>query len=180
MPLTGGDDAALTGAAPAEAEHGAPARIAGAVAILGGLLSLAIALVVVVSVTLRSPLVGAAGVPGDFELVQMATAVSIFAFLPLTQARRANIVVDTFTLRLSRRVRARIDAFWDMVYAGVAALIAYSLIGGARDASSSGTNTMVLALPISPAIAACAILAAFLALVAAWTGVRVWRAGGAA
>ena len=59
-----------------------PSRIdavAETVALIGGVLLIAVATMVVVSVTLRSDLVGAAGVPGDFELVQMATAVAAFA-----------------------------------------------------------------------------------------------------
>ncbi len=47
------------------------------------------------SVTLRSDLIGQSGVPGDFELVQMATAVAAFCFLPYCQLRRGNIFVDT-------------------------------------------------------------------------------------
>ena len=39
---------------------------------------------------------------GDFELVQMATAIAVFSFLPYCQARRGNIVVDTFTSWLPR------------------------------------------------------------------------------
>ena len=67
------------------------------VALIGGVLLVALATMVVVSVTLRSDLVGSAGVPGDFELVQMATAVAAFCFLPYCQLRRGNIFVDTFT-----------------------------------------------------------------------------------
>lgn len=90
-----------------------PSRIdavAEAVALIGGALLIAVASMVVVSVTLRSDLVGAAGVPGDFELVQMATAIAAFCFLPLCQLRRGNIFVDTFTLKLPQRWRDGIDA----------------------------------------------------------------------
>ena len=83
-----------------------PSRIdavADAVALIGGVLLIALATMVVVSVTLRSDLVGKAGVPGDFELVQMATAVAAFCFLPLCQLKRGNIFVDTFTLKLPQR-----------------------------------------------------------------------------
>jgi hypothetical protein len=36
----------------------------------------------------------------------MATAIAIFAFLPYRQARRGNIVVDTFTSGLPERANA--------------------------------------------------------------------------
>ena len=38
---------------------------------------------------------GFGSINGDFELVQMGVALSVFCFLPLSQARRGNIMVDT-------------------------------------------------------------------------------------
>ena len=67
-------------------------------AIAGGLLMLAVAATVTVNVLLRWLFNSA--VSGDIELVQIGSAVAIFAFLPLCQSRRGNIVVDTFTTRL--------------------------------------------------------------------------------
>jgi TRAP-type C4-dicarboxylate transport system permease small subunit len=136
------------------------------VALIGGLLLIALATMVVVSVTLRSDLVGTAGVPGDFELVQMATAIAAFCFLPYCQLRRGNIFVDTFTLRLPLRWRNRIDAVWDVVYGLVMALVAWRLAVGARAALASGENTMVLGLPSYIPIAICAVLAMLVAAVA--------------
>lgn len=141
-------------------------RAVEAVALVGGLLLIALATMVVVSVTLRSDLVGAAGVPGDFELVQMATAVAAFCFLPYCQLRRGNIFVDTFTLRLPTRWRNAIDAVWDVVYGLVMALIAWRLAAGARGALASGESTMVLGLPSYVPIAICAALAVVVAAAA--------------
>ncbi len=81
---------------------------------------------------------------GDFEMVQMATAISIFAFLPYTQVRRGNIVVDTFTTKLPPRLNARIDAFWDLVYAGMMALLTACLVAGTLEHYRSGQTTMLL------------------------------------
>lgn len=155
-----------------------PARIdavAEAVALIGGALLVALATMVVVSVTLRSDLVGAAGVPGDFELVQMATAVAAFCFLPLCQLRRGNIFVDTFTLKLPQAWQDRLDALWDVVYGLAMALIAWRLAVGARSAFASGENTMVLQVPSYLPIATCAVLAAFVALAAFVSASRLLR-----
>ncbi|PZN92339.1 MAG: TRAP transporter small permease, partial [Hyphomicrobiales bacterium] len=122
-------------------------RAVRAVALLGGALLIALSVVVAISVTLRSDLIGAAGVPGDFELVQMATAIAAFCFLPWCQLRRGNIFVDTFTLKLPQSWQRRIDASWDIVYALVMALISWRLSVGARAAFATGENTMVLQLP---------------------------------
>jgi hypothetical protein len=46
------------------------------------------------------------------------------------------------------------------------ALIAWRLGTGALEAGRSSTTTMVLLLPIAPAIGACAVLAGFTALIA--------------
>src|SRR5262245_8209524 len=92
-------------------------RIATGVASAGGPLSPCTAVLFGVSVVGRKFF--DAPVPGDFELVQMATAVAIFSFLPYCQVRRGNIFVDTFTTRLPPRINAWIDAFWDLVYAGM-------------------------------------------------------------
>ena len=86
-------------------------RLMGVSAALGGVLAVGVAVLVVVSVLGRWLLYKP--VPGDFELVRIATALTVFAYLPYTQARRANIMVDTFTQRLQQRVRDAIDAFCD-------------------------------------------------------------------
>jgi TRAP-type C4-dicarboxylate transport system permease small subunit len=148
-------------------------RAAGAIAVTGGTLSLAVALLVVVSVIGRRFF--DAPIPGDFELVQMATAVAVFSFLPYCQARRGNIVVDTFTTRLPARVNAVIDAFWDLVYAGMMGLITVCLVVGTLDHISNGQTTMVLQVPIWPAIAICTGLALLLTGVALATGARLLR-----
>lgn len=150
-------------------------RLVRMVALAGGVILLALATMVVVSVTLRSDLVGAAGVPGDFELVQMATAVAAFCFLPYCQLRRGNIFVDSFTLRLPARWQGSIDACWDLVYALVMALISWRLAVGARSAFVSGENTMVLQVPSWLPISLCAVLAAHVSAAALVSAARLMR-----
>jgi TRAP-type C4-dicarboxylate transport system permease small subunit len=148
-------------------------RLSGAVAVIGGTLSLGVALLVVVSVIGRRFF--NAPIPGDFELVQMATAVAVFSFLPYCQTCRGNIVVDTFTSRLPARVNAVIDAFWDLVYAGMMGLMTACLIVGTLDHIRNGQTTMVLQFPIWPAIAVCTVLALLLTGVALATAARLFR-----
>lgn len=142
-------------------------------AIMGGLVVLSAAFTVVVSILLRWS--GTGQVSGDFEIVQVATAVSVFAFLPYCQARRGNIMVDTFTNWLPAGFRRGLDALWDLVYAGMAGIIAVQLARGAYDSISSRTVSMVLALPVGWAIALSAGLAGVLALVAAATALQRLR-----
>jgi TRAP-type C4-dicarboxylate transport system permease small subunit len=133
-------------------------------ALFGGALAVCLALLVSTSITLRA--LGLGGVRGDFEFVQMGVALIVFAFMPWCQARRGNVMVDSFTTRLPPRLQAALDALWEVVFAGMMALIAWRLGAGALEAARSSTTTMVLLLPIAPAIAACAILAGFTALIA--------------
>jgi TRAP-type C4-dicarboxylate transport system permease small subunit len=164
-------------AGPADNAHAPPhravERLTAVSAALGGLLALGVALLVCTSVLGRwlfySP------VRGDFELVRIATACAVFAYLPYTQARRGNIMVDTFTQRLPPRVNAAIDGFWDLVFAAAMAACAYGLWLGAYDARDSWETTSELQLQMWPFILFCAGLCALLALTALATGIL--RAG---
>ncbi|MET0605193.1 MAG: TRAP transporter small permease [Beijerinckiaceae bacterium] len=148
-------------------------RVARTIALAGGVLSLCTACVVVLSVLLRWANIGS--VPGDFEIVQMATAITVFCSLPLCQLHRGNIMVDTFTNFLPRRVTTAIDAMWDLVYAGLMLILAFSLAQGARDVIRNGTSTMVLGLPLWPAIALASALTLVLALTAVTTARKLMR-----
>jgi TRAP-type C4-dicarboxylate transport system permease small subunit len=140
-------------------------------ALAGGVLMLVVAALVTVSVLMRWLL--GDGISGDFELVQIATALGAFAFLPLCQARRGNVIVDSFTARLSPEARGRLDALWDVTYAVLIAILSWRLLVGALDAFASETTSMVLGIPQGYAIAACAVMGAFLSVVALATARRL-------
>jgi TRAP-type C4-dicarboxylate transport system permease small subunit len=142
-------------------------------AVAGGFILVIVSAVVMVNVVLRWLFTSA--VPGDIELVQIGTALAVFSFLPLCQARRGNIMVDTFTARFPQGVQRGLDALWDLVYALMAAIIAWRLGVGAYDTIRSNTVSMMLGLPTGWAIAACAAMAALLSLVAAATAMRMLR-----
>lgn len=150
-------------------------RLSGFIALLGGLLSLAIAGLVVVSVIGRKfynkP------INGDFEMVQMGTAIAVFSFLAYCQARRGNIVVDTFMNWLPRRALDYVDALWDVIYACMMGLIAYCMTFGVIEHYRSGQTTMLLQLIVWPALAICTALAALVAVVALATAVQLVTKG---
>ena len=163
-------EASRSSAPPSSAiEH-----VTGIVAILGGMLALAVALLATTSVLMRW-LVNAP-IDGDFEFVKIATAVAVFAYLPYTQARRGNIMVDTFTGWMSQRARDVIDAFWDLIYAAFMSYIAYSLVIGTLEAIHTGETTMQRQLLIWPSIGVSALLCALLAVTAFATAWRLLRA----
>jgi TRAP-type C4-dicarboxylate transport system permease small subunit len=153
-------------------------RITGAIAIFGGLLALAVALLATASVIMRW--LFNAPIDGDFEYVKMATAVAVFAYLPYTQARRGNIMVDTFTSWLPASVCRVMDAFWGLAYAALMGYLGYCLIHGTLDAIKSGETTMQRQLLLWPSIALSTLLCIILAITALATAVQLFKskAGG--
>lgn len=149
-------------------------RLTGLVAILGGMLALSVAALVVTSVTGRW--LFNAPIDGDFEMVKMATAMAVFAYLPYTQARRGNIMVDSFTAGLPRPAQAALDALWDLVFAGFMAFCAYALWFGTTDAIRSGEVTMQRQIILWPSIALCMGLAALVSITAFLTAIERLRA----
>lgn len=144
-------------------------------ALAGGALLVAVSLLTTASV-LRRWLLGDP-VPGDFELVQMGAGLAVFLALPWAQARRANILVDSFTARAPAGLVRALDAAWTLLYALAAGVIAWRLARGAAGTVASGTGTMVLGLPYGWAIAVAAAAFALVALVAAAMAPRLLRAG---
>ncbi|MBL8808148.1 MAG: TRAP transporter small permease [Rhodospirillales bacterium] len=153
----------------ASGANGILERLLGFSALLGGLLALGVAALVCTSVLGRwlfyTP------VTGDFEFVKLATAIGVFAYMPYTQFRRANIMVDTFTQFLPRRTNAAIDAFWDLVYAGFMAFASYGLWLGAVDTRENYETTQELQLQLWPFVAAGSVLCALVAATSVATAI---------
>ena len=137
----------------------------------GGIVLLLAGGIVTASVLLRWLL--GSGIDGDFEMMEMATALAVFAFLPFCQARRGNIMVDTFTGWMSPRGRRLLDAFWDLTWAGFAVLIAWQAFKGGMEEIGYGTTSMSAGIPVGPVIVATALLAGLLAAVALVTAIRL-------
>lgn len=113
---------------------------------IGGLTLLAMMLMTVASVTLR----GVVGRPisGDFELVEMGSAIAIFCFLPWCQISGGNVLVDFFTQKTGPRVNHLLEALGDLLYLLIAALLLWRMWYGASEMREYGEQTMVLRLPI--------------------------------
>lgn len=150
------------------------ARLAERLALLGGLVLLATALLTVISVTSR----WLAGQPvrGDFELVSLGSGVAVLSFLAWGSVTRANILVDSFTTWLPARVNGVIDAFWSLAWAAAALLIAARMWEGMFDTFRHGMRTMgLLALPYWWAIGIGALCFALTGVAAALAIPRLLR-----
>ena len=114
-------------------------------AFAGGVALFASSLLTNVSILLRW--ITSQPIQGDFELVSIGCGLAVFGFLGWGTLRRSNILVDSLTSVLPKRVNAAIDAFWMLVWAGIALLLAERMAVGAIETLRSGTSTMVLLLP---------------------------------
>ncbi|GMV44830.1 MAG: hypothetical protein AMXMBFR66_02280 [Pseudomonadota bacterium] len=111
---------------------------------LGGAALMAAMAVIVISVT------GAQfGHPvlGDTEIVDQLTGVLVFCFLPYCHFRGGNILVDFFTKPLSQRAVNGLDAFMNLLFAVVAAVLAWRLAAGGISAYERDQRSMFLGLP---------------------------------
>jgi TRAP-type C4-dicarboxylate transport system permease small subunit len=73
--------------------------IATVLAVLGGLLSCAMAAVVTISVAGRY--LFSAPINGDYDIVGILCGCAIFSFLPYCQLKRGNVIADFFTQHAS-------------------------------------------------------------------------------
>jgi TRAP-type C4-dicarboxylate transport system permease small subunit len=110
-------------------------RIATVLAIFGGLLSCAMAVIVTVSVTgrylFRSP------IPGDYDIVGILCGCAIFAFLPYCQLNHGNVLVDFFTTRASARLKAALDAAGALLYLAAAIMFTWRMYYGTLEMRQS-------------------------------------------
>lgn len=152
------------------------ASLSRALALIGGGF-----LLVAIGITLTS-VIGRYGfsqpVPGDYELVEITCAVGTFLFFPYTQAMNGNITAEFFTTGLPVRWRRVLDIVHDIIFAAVAALLAWRLGLGLMDKFQSGDSSMMIHIPLwwaySVAVAAMALLAIVCALRAV-EGIRMLR-----
>ncbi|GAB4435841.1 MAG: hypothetical protein OHK0026_00480 [Rhodocyclaceae bacterium] len=145
-------------------------RASRAFALAGGLLLVAVSAMSVASIASRW--LGAGPLLGDFELVQLACAVSVSAFLPWCQMLRGHVLVDFFTNGLGRRARAVLDAIGNAALAAVAALLAWRIALGMIGIRQAAESTMLLGVPIWYAYALMLPSFALLSLAAAHTAAR--------
>jgi TRAP-type C4-dicarboxylate transport system permease small subunit len=138
-------------------------RLCDASATIGGVVLVAIACVTVVSVIGRAffshPILG------DVELVQLGCAVVVASFLPYTQFRHANIIVDFFTTNVSEKRQSQLDAFGTLLYTAVMALVSWRVAVGGVDIRASEETSMLMALPLwipymlmVPGLALCSVI----------------------
>lgn len=143
-----------------------------AFAIVGAAVSLAVALMVMVSIAGRS--LAARPIPGDVELTQFGIALCISLCLPWAQVRRANIFVDFFTQRLSDGATRRLDGVGALLLAAMCLLLAWRSAVGALSVAEAHEASMILDLPMWWVYASLVPGLTLTAAVALWQAQRHW------
>lgn len=117
-----------------------------AFAVLGGVIFIAESLMTLVSVIGRA--VFNNPISGDYEIVQMASAMAIVLCLPYCQIRKGHVFVDFFTLWASKKLKNKLDIFASLLLALIAFLLCWRVYHGFLDMLDYQETTMVLQLPI--------------------------------
>ena len=141
-----------------------------AFALFGGSILVAVALMSVASVIGRALF----GQPltGDFELVQMGSAIAVAAFLPYCQMRRSHVIVDFLTHNAGPTLRRVLDFIGALLLAACVAVIAWRTIVGTLAIKDSGETSMLLGLPVWYAYAAIAPSLILLAVAGFYTALH--------
>lgn len=135
---------------PVAAAHGPIGRsiewACAAMAVLAGVAFCIESVMSVVSVVGRATL--GKPVPGDYEIVQMLSAMGIAMCLPYCQIKKGHVFVDFFTLWAPDRLKIALDALASLLMAGAAFLLAWRIWHGMLEMRDYGEMTMVISLPV--------------------------------
>jgi len=113
---------------------------------IGGLVLVAMACMTVVSVVGRAFF--AHPILGDVELVQLGSAVVVASFLPYTQFKRANIMVDFFTNNATSERKRAMDCLGNAMYTLMMTVVLWRVAVGGIDMRESAESSMLMGLPL--------------------------------
>lgn len=147
--------------------------LAKVLAIAGGLVLIAVVVVVVASVIGRTLIwAGLRPIAGDYEIVEASVFFAIFAFMPWCHLVRGHAIVGVVTDHMSPRVNVLVELFMDVVMLAVAIFIAWRHWAGMMDKFSYQETTFILRMPIWWSYAAGMIGAAAFVIVAVYVVAR--------
>ena len=147
--------------------------ISKALATLGGLVLIFLALLTLLSILGRQLLfLGLGPVPGDFEIMEIGCGFAVFSFLPWCQVQAGHAVVDIFVVKLGVRINSFLELLWNATMMSASGLIAWRMYEGALEKKISEETTLILQIPLWIGYAAGVMALLVLVIVCAFT---VWR-----
>lgn len=136
-------------------------------AVFGGIILCAMAVLTTVSVTGRSLLDNP--ISGDFELVAIGTGLAVFAFLPWCQMTRGNVLVDFFMSAAPPRAQIFTDIVGGIFYLAIATLLTWRMIFGGLDMYNYNELSMTINFPRWTTFPVSVLLMSFLVIVIIYT-----------
>ena len=131
-------------------------RLAGLSAMFGALLLLAVMLMIVASVSGRALIgIGLGPVPGDFELVEVGTAIAVFFFLPWTYLKGGHATVDLLFIHLPPWGKRVVLIVSDVLMLVIWLVLTHMLYQGMLEKRDNLETTFILAMPVWWAYALC-------------------------
>lgn len=115
-------------------------------AAIGGMVLMAMLFMTVASITRRSLL--GAPIAGDFEMVELGSAIVVACFLPWCQITGGNVLVDFFTMKAGARTNHALEVLGDLVYLVLGILLTWRMWHGASEFRLYGEQSMVLRIPV--------------------------------
>ena len=127
-------------------------------ALVGGLVLCALTILIVASVSGRALIgLGLGPVPGDFELVEMGTALAVFLFLPWCYLRGGHATVDLLYMHMPSWFRKTVDTLSDLAMLAVWLVLTWKLWEGLLEKKEYMETTFILQMPLWWAYAFCMV-----------------------
>jgi TRAP-type C4-dicarboxylate transport system permease small subunit len=118
-------------------------------ALAGGIILLAMVVIVVLSVLGRAFIfAGLKPILGDYELISVGMGFAVFAFLPWAHLMRGHAIVSLFTDSFGDKANAWILVITDFMMLVASAFIAWRLCFGMIDKFNYHETTILLGLPM--------------------------------
>jgi TRAP-type C4-dicarboxylate transport system permease small subunit len=133
-------------------------RLANWTAIVGGIVLVAVTVMVVTSVAGRALLgFGLGPIPGDFELVEVGIGIAIFFFLPWCYLRGGHATVDLLYMHMPPWFKRTVDTFSDVAMLAVWLVLTWKLWEGMLEKKEYMETTFILQMPLWWAYAFCMV-----------------------
>jgi TRAP-type C4-dicarboxylate transport system permease small subunit len=118
-------------------------------ALLGGLILVALMLMVVASVAGRAMIgIGLGPIPGDFELVEVGVGIAVFSFLPWCYLKGGHATVDLLHMHMPRWLQKTVDTVSDLLMLAAWLVMTWMLWEGLVEKKEYMETTFILQMPM--------------------------------
>ncbi len=114
-------------------------------ALVGGYIMVALAMMTVISIIGRAFFTSP--INGDYEMVELGLAISVFFFLPECHRQKGHVVVDFFTIKASKTTLLILSTVSEVLFFMFSILFVWRLSIGTYEAWEYSEQTMILGLP---------------------------------